>query len=97
MSGVLTAEDFLPHVGKTVTLRGQHRSLTLVAVNTSNWPGWDALPRQPFVLILSGPPGDVLPEGSYDVAVDGGPEFELYINPMLTPARDRQDYQVAFN
>jgi hypothetical protein len=39
----------------------------------------------------------VLPEGLYDVAFDDGREFALHITPIHTPARDRQDYQIAFN
>jgi hypothetical protein len=97
MSRVLTAEDFVAHVGKTFSPKGQPRVLTLASVKTADWPGWDGMPRKPFTLILNGPPGDVLPEGEYDVAVDGGPEFTLYIIPVATPARDRQDYQIVFN
>jgi hypothetical protein len=97
MSRLLTAEDFVAHVGKTFSPGGQHRVLTLVAVKTHESPGWEGMPRKPFSLLLSGPPGDVLPEGQYDIAVDGGPEFALYIIPVVTPVRDRQDYQVAFN
>jgi hypothetical protein len=29
--------------------------------------------------------------------VEGGPSFTLYVIPVHTPARDRQDYQAAFN
>jgi len=97
MSQILTALDFVPHVGKSFTPRGQHRVLTLVAVNTPKFPGWERMAREPFALVLRGPPGDVLPEGLYDVAVDDGPEFTLHIAPVHTPARDRQDYQIAFN
>jgi hypothetical protein len=97
MSGILTARDFVAHVGKTVTPKGQHRVLTLVSVSTPKWPGWESMQREPFSLTLSGPPGDVLPEGSYEAVVEDGPEFTLYITPIHTVARDRQDYQVAFN
>ena len=55
------------------------------------------MPREPFLLLLRGPPGDVLPEGIYDVAIEGGPNFTLHIVPIHTPASDRQDYQVVFN
>ncbi len=97
MSRVLTAQDFVAHVGKTVTPKGQHRVLTLVSVNPTRWPGWDAMPREPFTLILRGPPDDVLPEGLYDVALDDGTDCALHIMPIHTASRDRQDYQVAFN
>jgi Domain of unknown function (DUF6916) len=97
MSAVPVAKDFEPFVGKTLTPRGQHRVLTLVSVETQTLPGWDNAPVEPFLLTLSGPPGDVLPEGQYEVAPDGGPDFTLYIIPIHTPAPDRQDYQVVFN
>jgi len=96
MSRLLTSEDFAPHVGKAFRPAGQHRVLTLVSVDTRQFPGTESVPRQPFILILEGPQGDVLPEGSYDVAVDDGPEFSLYIAPIHTIARDRQDYQAVF-
>jgi hypothetical protein len=94
MSQVLTAQNFLSHLGKTVTPKGQHRVLTLVSVDTA---GGDGVTREPFTLILRGPSGDVLPEGLYDVAVEHGPDFALYIIPIHTAARDRQNYQVVFN
>jgi hypothetical protein len=96
MSRLLSSEDFAPHVGKAFRPAGQHRVLTLVSIDTRRFPGAESLTRQPFILILEGPPGDVLPEGLYDVAVDAGPQLSLYIAPMHTIARDRQDYQVVF-
>jgi hypothetical protein len=97
MSQVLTADDFMPYAGKTFTPKGQHRGLTLTSVTTSASAGWEGMTRQPFTLILHGPPDDLLAEGLYDVAVEAGPEFALYIIPIQTLARDRQDYQVVFN
>jgi hypothetical protein len=97
MSQVLTADDFMPFIGKTFTPKGQHRALTLTSVDTKASAGWEGMTRQPFTLILRGPPDDVLPEGLYDVAVEDGPEFALYIIPIQTMSRDRQDYQVVFN
>jgi hypothetical protein len=97
MTLMLTARDFAAHVGRTLQPKGQHRVLTLVAVNAAGLPGWEAMPREPFALILRGPPDDVLPEGLYDVIFDDGGELALHIAPIHTAARDRQDYQVAFN
>jgi hypothetical protein len=99
MSRVPTADDFVAHVGTTVTPEGQHRTLTLVSVNPA--PGQGSPSREPFSLILRGPPDDVLPEGLYDFAFGDGPDagegFSMYIAPIHTPARDRQDYQIVFN
>ena len=97
MSAILTASDFVPHVGKTFAPKGQSIALTLVSVDTGKAYPWPGMPREPFTLILRGPPGDVLPEGLYDVAVTDGPDFSLHIMPIHTPARDRQDYQAVFN
>jgi hypothetical protein len=96
-SAVLTEQDFLAHVGKTLIPSGQHIDLTLVSVKLTEWPGWDDGQRKPFTLILRGSSHDVLPEGLYDVSVEEGPTFALYIIPIHTVARDRQDYQVVFN
>jgi hypothetical protein len=38
-----------------------------------------------------------LREGLYVLEVEGGPAFQLYVIPVQTLARDRQDYQVVFN
>lgn len=96
MSQVLTVQDFVTHLGKAVTPKGQHRTLTLVSADAAGARG-DGMPRDPFTLILHGPPADVLPEGLYDVAVPNGPEVRLYIIPIHTVALDRQYYQVVFN
>jgi hypothetical protein len=93
----LTAEDFAPHVGKGFTPLGQHRTITLVSVELSTFAGVDTLPRAPFSLLFSGPPNDVLPEGLYDVAIQDGPELPVYISPIHTYDRNRQDYQAVFN
>jgi hypothetical protein len=99
MSKDLTADDFLPHVNKTFRVRGGHHALTLARVEGP--AGGSAQSpsgiRQPFNLIFSGPPRDVLEEGLYTVDVENGPQFELHIIPIYTPARDRQDYRAAFN
>ena len=98
MSEDLTADHFVPHVDKTFRIRGGRHAFTLSRVDgpagaASLAPGV----RHPFNLIFSGPPGDVLQEGLYTVDVENGPHFQLYIIPIRTPARDRQDYQAAFN
>jgi uncharacterized protein DUF6916 len=95
----LTAEHFLPHVNKTFRVRGAPHAFTLSRVDGPAG-GAPALPsgiRQPFNLVFSGPPGDVLKEGFYSVDAENGPHFQLYIIPIHTPARNRQDYQAAFN
>ena len=94
---ILTAEDFTPHVGKIFTPLGQHRTVTLVSVERNTFAGGDTLPRAPFSLLFSGPPNDVLPEGMYDVAIQAGPEVAIYISPIHTYDRNRQDYQAVFN
>jgi hypothetical protein len=38
-----------------------------------------------------------LPEGLYAVEFVDGPTLALYVIPILTAARDYQEYQVVFN
>jgi hypothetical protein len=97
MSRLLTSQDFSPHVGKAFRPAGQHRVLTLASIDIPQLQSERSLPRRPFILIFEGPPGDTLPEGSYDVVVDDGSEFSLYIAPIYTVDRDRQAYQAVFN
>jgi uncharacterized protein DUF6916 len=96
---LLIAEHFFPHVDKVFRVEGTAHALTLTRVDhrkrdaSELWFG----PRDPFNLIFRGPPGDILPEGLYTLEVEGGPSFELYVIPIHTPARDRQNYQAPFN
>jgi hypothetical protein len=92
----LSAEDFLPHVNKAFAVRNGRHALILTSVDEAR-PGRSGEFRDPFLLIFRGPPGDVLAEGLYVFEVENGPSFELYVMPIHTPARDRQDYQSSFN
>jgi hypothetical protein len=99
MAEQLTPEHFLPHVGKAFRVKSGRHALTLARVEVRRLEEWEAkiVPRQPFNLIFRGPPGDILAEGSYIIEVEGGPSFELYVMPVLTPEPGRQDYQAPFN
>jgi hypothetical protein len=99
MSELLTPGHFIPHVNKAFRVQGGRHAMTLTQVDVRRMQDWEAAvaPRQPFTLIFSGPPGDVLSEGMHVLEVENGPSFELYVIPIHTPARDRQDYQAAFN
>jgi hypothetical protein len=99
MAELLTPEDFRPHIDKAFRVRGGRHSLTLAEVQARILSETErqAVLRQVFNLIFRGPPGDVLTEGIYTLEVDDGPSFELYVMPIHTPTRDRQDYQAAFN
>ena len=99
MPELLTPEHFLPHVEKTFRVKGGQHAFRLARVDVHKLSAQEAsyAPRQPFTLIFSGPPGNVLREGFYVMEVEEGPQFELYVMPVHTPARERQDYQAAFN
>jgi hypothetical protein len=73
--------------------------LTLRQVLVRQMTDWEraALQHQAFTLIFGGPAGDVLPDGLYGLEAESGEAFELYVIPVQTVARDRQDYQVVFN
>lgn len=99
MTDLLKPEDFLPHVDRIFRVKGSAHALTLVRVEQRRREEWELElgERDPFNLIFRGPPGDVLSEGLYTLEVEEGPSFELYVIPTHTPARDRQNYQSAFN
>jgi len=99
MAKQLTPDLFLPHVNKVFRVKDGRHELTLSEVSIRRLDEQEAklVPRQPFTLIFSGPPQDVLPQGMYTFEVAGGPQFELYVIPVLTPVATRQDYQAAFN
>jgi len=97
MSEQFSPELFLPHVDKPFRVRGGRHVLTLTKVEAAMAEGAKGAPRQPFILIFSGPPGDVLPEGLYALDAEDGPSFDLYVIPIQTPVLGRQDYQVAIN
>lgn len=94
----LTADTFAPHLGASFRVEGGHHVLSLREVDRfENQPGHAELAFEPFVLIFSGPPGDVLAEGMHTIIPEGGAAYELYLIPVHTPAPGRQDYQAVFN
>jgi hypothetical protein len=98
MTAPFKADDFLPYVNKTFASKGVGHALVLTRVEQPRLGDrGEGEFRAPFLLIFRGPPGDVLPEGLYTLDVENGPSFELYVMPIHTPARDRQDYQSSFN
>jgi hypothetical protein len=97
MNAPLTHEDFEPHLGRAFRFGGRPQVLTLARIDVMDHPPLPGLPYNAFVLILTGPRGDVLPEGFYAAETEGGARFDFYIMPIHTAEPDRQEYQVVFN
>jgi len=98
MTVLLAPDDFRPHVKKVFRVKGGRHAFVLTKIDSPDLgPPPPGARRLPFNLIFSGPPDDVLREGMYTLEVDEGLSFELYVIPIHTPARDRQDYQAPFN
>jgi hypothetical protein len=97
MDEPLTHEHFAPHLHKNFRFEGASQVLRLDEIDVKDRPPLPHLPYKAFTLFFRGPRGDVLPEGFYVAEAEGGPRFEIYIIPVHTVARDRQDYQVVFN
>ncbi|HXC91937.1 MAG TPA: hypothetical protein VNV18_17380 [Stellaceae bacterium] len=93
----LTADDFVPYVDRVFRPAGTDLSLVLTRIRRNEFPGWEAIARAPFSLILRGPPCPVLAEGLHCLAVADGPVLTLYVIPVLTAGRGHQDYQIVFN
>ena len=96
---LLTPEHFLPHVNKTVRVSDWRHTLTIARIDMRKLEEWETevVQRQPFIVIFRGPPGDVLPEGMRELQIEDGPSFTLYVIPVQTLQRDRQNYQCVFN
>jgi hypothetical protein len=99
MDQQLTADHFQPHIGKGFRVKDGRHELTLARIERRRLEEWETalFTRQPFILIFSGPPRDVLPQGMYTLEIADGPRFDLYVIPVLTPVTTRQDYQSVFN
>jgi hypothetical protein len=94
----LTADTFAPHVGAAFRVEGGHHVLSLSQIERFEaQPGHGDRAIQPFVLIFSSPPGDVLAEGMHTITHEDGAAYDLYLIPVHTPAQGRQDYQAVFN
>ena len=93
----LTADDFVGYLGGRVWSDGRGLELVLDRIDRPEFPGWERVARKPFSLIFRGPRQPVLPEGLYAVEFVNGPTLALYVIPILTAARDYQEYQVVFN
>ena len=93
----LTADDFVGYLGRKVWPGGSGLDLVLVRIDRREFSGWEGVTRKPFSLIFRGPRTPVLPEGLYPIEIVDGPTVTLYVIPILTTARDHQDYLVVFN
>jgi hypothetical protein len=95
MVEVVNADIFTPHIGKAVLLPdGQRLTLAAVGRRGSDVPG---APRAAFTLILRAAAAPIVPEGLHRLTLEDGASFDLYLIPIHTPSRDRQDYQIVFN
>jgi hypothetical protein len=94
----LTADIFAPHVGASFQVEGGRHVLALSQVERFQPdPGHGRPDFQPFALIFSGPPGDVLAEGMQTLKREDGTVYDLYLIPIHTPEPGRQNYQALFN
>ena len=95
----LNADTFQIHIGKTFKVSGADYALTLRSVDRREMEPWEAeiLTRAPFTLVFSAPSGPVLLEGLHTLELEDGVAATLYVMPIHTPDRSRQDYQSVFN
>ena len=97
MSRILHHEDFAPYIDKAFRFSGWPGVLRLTEIAPSRHASEVDVTRIPFTLIFAGPRGDVLSEGLWTATAEDGSSFDLYVMPIHTPARDRQEYQAVFN
>ena len=100
MDEILQIDEFKPHVGKVFRFKGTRYAFPLdrIISGSSSEPLQPGVKRQPFILIFRGPKErEYMPEGIYDCEVEGGPTYQMYVNPINTPAPELQEYQAAFS
>ena len=93
MAEPMSADSFMPYIGKAVSLPDGHE-LSLVSVDQRSSPAAGA--GRAFSLVLRGAPAPIVPEGLHRLTFDSA-SYELYLVPIHTPAHDHQDYQIVFN
>ncbi|HEY1707111.1 MAG TPA: hypothetical protein VGG10_02520 [Rhizomicrobium sp.] len=94
---ILTIQDFAPYAGRNVLLKDFDFTLKLSAVEGVEHAPPPGVARTPFLLIFSGPKNPLVRPGMYMCVIADGPTYELYLSPIHTPDKDRQDYQSSFN
>lgn len=98
MDKLLQIEHFKPHVGKLVRFKGTRFAFPLEGIISDRKRLPKGVKRRPFVLIFAGPKErEYLSEGLYDCEIEGGPTYQIYVNPIHTPQPDRQEYQAVFS
>ena len=97
MDEPLTLEFFTPYVGQRCEMEGYSVPLVLASATPHPRSAAPGSVRVPFSLIFEGPPNEVVPQGLHRVAIQDGPVVEIYVLPIHTIGRDRQDYQATFN
>ncbi len=93
----VTADAFTTHVNTTFVLTlddGRETPLTLANVNPG--PTNSAGNRQPFSLLFTAPPGEVLPQRIYSLHHPAFGVLEIFIVPIAATA-EHTDYEAIFN
>src|SRR3954447_7501257 len=97
MGDLLQLEDFKPHVGKDFRFQGTRFAMPLDRIIGEDQPIPPGLQRKPFILIFRAPKErEYMHDGIYDCAVEKGPTYRMYVNPVQTPAPEWQEYQAVF-
>jgi hypothetical protein len=97
MTGLSQHQDFAPFLGRRFDLEGQRVVLHLASIDLKPGQVATGSQRTPFILVLHGPAGDVVPEGMFRAQIEDGPVTDLYIMPIHTLVPNRQEYQAVFN
>lgn len=102
MLATLTVNDFKDKLQQSfsVSWPGCAQPVLLTLVEVQEQPGRGERPgqRQPFSLMLLGPPQASLHQDTYQVAAPGMPLLELFIVPLgPAPQSTAMRYQVLFN
>jgi hypothetical protein len=95
----MTLETFSPHVGSEFEVAGEPEGsgpLVLTAAEPARGPAGRPGERRPFSLLFQGPPGVVLPQGSYRLEHVALGTLEIFIVPIGADAAGTR-YEAVFN
>ena len=94
----LTDDFFRAFVGKEFRVFGAQPPFSFHLADIKTYPRIIKGLRQPFTLIFFGPPGLMLPEGTYVLETDGQPGLPIHVQPMNdVPGVPGRPYQAQFN
>ena len=89
-------DEFKAHEGQSVVIRSAERQLEGQIASVDSLGGSEGRDRVPFSVLITTPLDPVLEQGTYQLAVGGGPGMDLFMVP-IGPDGELMRYEIIFN